>query len=49
LKGVAVASIGPVTSKSCRDLGLKVDIQPERYTLSALSDAIQNFFPPTTH
>jgi uroporphyrinogen III methyltransferase/synthase len=44
LKGVAVASIGPVTSKSCRELGLKVDIEPPEYTLSSLSMAIQSFF-----
>jgi len=44
MQGVAVASIGPVTSKTCRDLGLKVNIQPEEFTLSALSDAIQNYF-----
>ena len=44
LKGVAVASIGPVTSKTCRDLGLKVDIQPEEFTLTKLTDAIINHF-----
>ena len=48
LKGVAVASIGPVTSKTCRDLGLKVDIQPNEFTLSALSDSIQQYFSSTT-
>ena len=48
LKGVAVASIGPVTSKTCRDLGLIVDIQPEEFTLSALSDAIQHYFANTS-
>jgi uroporphyrinogen III methyltransferase/synthase len=47
LKGVAVASIGPVTSKTCRDLGLKVDIQPDVFTLSALSDSIQQYFSNT--
>jgi uroporphyrinogen III methyltransferase / synthase len=47
LKGVAVASIGPITSKTCRDVGLKVDIQPEQFTLSALSDAIQQYFSST--
>jgi uroporphyrinogen III methyltransferase/synthase len=26
LRGVVVASIGPITSKSCRELGLRVDI-----------------------
>jgi uroporphyrinogen III methyltransferase / synthase len=48
LKGVAVASIGPVTSRTCRDLGLKVDIQPAASTLSALSDSIQQYFSNTT-
>lgn len=43
LKGVAVASIGPITTKTCRALGLKVDIQPEEYTLAAMTDAIESF------
>lgn len=44
LKGVVVASIGPITSKSCRELGLKVDIEPEAYTLEALTLAIDTHF-----
>ena len=44
LKGVVVASIGPITSKSCRDLGLKVDIEPESYTLDALTEALEAHF-----
>jgi uroporphyrinogen III methyltransferase/synthase len=44
LKGVTVASIGPITSKSCRDLGLKVDIEPESYTLEALTEALETHF-----
>jgi uroporphyrinogen III methyltransferase/synthase len=44
LKGVAVASIGPITSKSCRDLGLRVDIEPESYTLDALAEALEVHF-----
>jgi uroporphyrinogen III methyltransferase/synthase len=44
LKGVAVASIGQITSKSCRDLGLKVDIEPESYTLDALTEALETYF-----
>ncbi|MBV5338074.1 MAG: uroporphyrinogen-III C-methyltransferase [Deltaproteobacteria bacterium] len=44
LKGVAVASIGPITSKSCRELGLKVDIEPESYTLDALAEALETHF-----
>lgn len=43
LKGVAIASIGPVTSRSCRALGLRVDIEPAEYTLGALTDAIEAF------
>lgn len=43
LKGVVVASIGPITSRSCRELGLKVDIEPANYTLPALTDAIEAF------
>jgi uroporphyrinogen III methyltransferase/synthase len=44
LKGVTVASIGPITSKSCRDLGLKVDIEPQSYTLDALVGALEAHF-----
>jgi uroporphyrinogen III methyltransferase/synthase len=44
LKGVTVASIGPITSKSCRDVGLKVDIEPELYTLDAMTTAIEAHF-----
>lgn len=44
LKGVTVASIGPITSKSCRELGLKVDVEPETHTLDALADALEAHF-----
>jgi uroporphyrinogen III methyltransferase/synthase len=44
LKGVAVASIGPITSKSCRDLGLRVDIEPKLHTMDALADALEAHF-----
>ena len=44
LKGVAVASIGPITSKSCRDLGLKVDIEPQAYTLQSLAESLETYF-----
>ena len=44
LKGVVVASIGPITSKSCRDLGLKVDIEPQLYTMDALVEALEVHF-----
>jgi len=41
---VAVACIGPVTAQSARDLGLSVDIVPERYTTSALAEAIVRYW-----
>jgi uroporphyrinogen III methyltransferase/synthase len=44
LKGVAVASIGPITSKSCRELGLKVDVEPDKHTLEALAEALEAHF-----
>ncbi len=44
LKGVLIASIGPITSKTCRDLGLRVDIEPELYTLDALAEALEAHF-----
>jgi uroporphyrinogen III methyltransferase/synthase len=46
LKGVAVASIGPITSRTCRELGLKVDIEPKDFTLLSLSEAIERHFSP---
>ena len=44
LKGVVVASIGPITSDSCRELGLKVDIEPEVHTLEALTESLESHF-----
>jgi uroporphyrinogen III methyltransferase/synthase len=44
LDGVAVAAIGPITSKTCRRLGLEVAIEPKEYTLEALTDEIERHF-----
>jgi uroporphyrinogen III methyltransferase/synthase len=44
LKGVTVASIGPITSKTCRELGLKVDVEPDLHTLDALAVAMEEHF-----
>lgn len=44
LKGVVVASIGPVTSNTCRELGLRVEIEPPRFTLQELAAAIERYF-----
>jgi uroporphyrinogen-III synthase len=40
LKGVRLASIGPVTSSTLRDLGLRVDIEAAEYTIPGLINAI---------
>jgi uroporphyrinogen III methyltransferase/synthase len=47
LKGVVVASIGPITSKTCRDLGLTVAIEPASFTLECLTEAIEQYFSPS--
>jgi uroporphyrinogen III methyltransferase / synthase len=44
LSGVIIASIGPITSKTCRKLGLEVTIEPKEYTLAALTEEIVRFF-----
>jgi uroporphyrinogen III methyltransferase/synthase len=44
LEGVTIASIGPITSRTCRELGLKVDIEPREYTLAAMTKEIVEFF-----
>jgi uroporphyrinogen III methyltransferase / synthase len=44
MQGVRVASIGPVTSKSCRELGLEVHMEPAEYTLDALAGELVKHF-----
>ncbi|HTP64350.1 MAG TPA: uroporphyrinogen-III C-methyltransferase, partial [Geobacteraceae bacterium] len=44
LDGVTVAAIGPVTARTCRDLGLDVAIEPKEYTLAALTEEIVKYF-----
>lgn len=41
LDGVRLASIGPVTSTTLREVGLRVDIEAKEYTVSGLADAIE--------
>jgi uroporphyrinogen III methyltransferase/synthase len=43
-KGMQVASIGPITSKTARDHGLKIDIEAKRHDIGGLVEAIQKFF-----
>jgi uroporphyrinogen-III synthase len=42
LKGVQLASIGPVTSSTLRELGLPVDIEAAEYTIPGLIKAISS-------
>lgn len=43
-RGIAVASIGPVTSKAAASLGLVVDIEAASSTVAALADALAAYF-----
>ena len=42
LNGVRVASIGPITSQTARELGIRVDAEPKSYTVEGLVEAIVN-------
>ncbi len=44
MAGVAVASIGPITSETARGLGFAVDISAETYTIAGLCEAIVRFY-----
>jgi len=43
-KGMQVASIGPITSKTATDRGLKVDIEARRHDIDGLVEAIRKSF-----
>ena len=43
-KGMQVASIGPITSKTARDNGLKIDVEAKRHDIDGLVEAIGKFF-----
>lgn len=43
-KGMQVASIGPITSKTARDNGLKVDIEARNHDIPGLVEAIRKYF-----
>ncbi len=44
LEGVTIAAIGPITAATCRELGLEVQIEPEKYTLEAMTETIVQHF-----
>jgi len=39
-----VASIGPITSQTARDNGLKIDVEAQRHDIDGLVKAIGAFF-----
>jgi len=43
-KGMQVASIGPITSKTASDHGLKIDLEARRHDIEGLVEAIKKFF-----
>ncbi len=44
LAGVVIACIGDITTRTAADFGLRVEIQPEQFTIPALARAIANYF-----
>lgn len=44
LSGVKIAAIGPITAKTVTDNGLKVDVQPDTFTIPAMIQAILDFY-----
>jgi len=44
LKGVVVASIGPITSETAQNLGFEVQVTADTYTIPGLVDAILRFY-----
>lgn len=46
LAPLAIASIGPITSRSCARLGLQVAIEPADYTLKALVESLLAYYSP---
>jgi uroporphyrinogen III methyltransferase/synthase len=44
LRNIAIASIGPITSRTAKGWGMRVQIQPKQYTIPALTRAIANHF-----
>ena len=40
LEGITVACIGPITARTARELGIRVDVVAEEYTIEGLVRAI---------
>ena len=44
MKGVTVATIGPITAQTAENYGLKVDVQPAEFTIPKLVESIVMYF-----
>ena len=44
LEQAKVACIGPITARTAEDFGLKVTVQPDKFTIPSLVSAIEDFF-----
>ncbi len=44
LKGIVIACIGPITSRTAEKYGLEVNIQPKAYTIPELTQAMVRYF-----
>jgi len=47
LQNVKIATIGPITSETAKSSGLRVDIQPDKYTISDMVQAIVKHYQTT--
>jgi uroporphyrinogen III methyltransferase/synthase len=44
MEGTTIAVIGPITAGTARELGFKVDIEAEDYTIDGLCEAIVRYY-----
>ena len=44
MRAVTIAAIGPITADTARDLGFKVDIEADTYTIPGLCEAILDHY-----
>ncbi|MFP3982420.1 MAG: uroporphyrinogen-III C-methyltransferase [Desulfurivibrionaceae bacterium] len=44
MEGVKIAAIGPITAETVREMGLKVDVQPEKHTIPDMVRSIVSYY-----
>ncbi|HKU36999.1 MAG TPA: uroporphyrinogen-III C-methyltransferase [Polyangiales bacterium] len=49
LRGLTLASIGPITTQTARDAGLEVQVTAEEYTIEGLVNALHQHFSESEH